>query len=131
MSMYLPKVNLEKLEQNMEGSTDEEKEIVGIVVKKNGQIRATKPKVKSLVEGKAAYVWRMVAFLVSSKPEHQCIPVTADFDIEIRDENGRWDVRAVERVTKELKRVEDAIVNAVPKEQWHGVHRWKTAMYGI
>lgn len=42
-----------------------------------GKLRASKPK-----EGQAAYVWRMLAFYVSPVSQHQCMPITADWDMQ-------------------------------------------------
>lgn len=54
-----------------------EREFVSQVFRgKTGQIRATKPK-----DGRAAYIWRMVVFQVSTNPQHHSMPMTADFDI--------------------------------------------------
>lgn len=111
--------------------TGEFKKIAQIVVKKNGQIRASKPKVTDdPVTGKAAYVWRMVAFMVSPKAQHQCVPVAATFDIPA-EVNGRWSSVEADKIAKELDVLVDKIVDCVPKEQWHSVHRWAKAMYGF
>ena len=112
--------------------TREEKDIIGLVVKKNGQIRATKPKVKEdePITGKASYVWRMVVFMVSQNRVHQCMPITADFDLPAYDEEGKWSSRKSREMAETLKAVEDSIVNGVDKSQWHGVRRWQKAFYG-
>jgi hypothetical protein len=109
--------------------TREEKDIINLVVKKNGQIRATKPKVKeeTPITGKAAYVWREVVFMVSPKPTHMCMPVTADFDLPAYDENGKWSSQKAREMSKTLKATVDAIVDGVDKSQWHGVRRWGKA----
>lgn len=79
----------------------------------NGRLRASKPK-----DGRAAYVWRMVAFTVSPNSRHQCMPCTADFGIDCGDYNER---RAI---CRELDKIVDQIVKAVPVTEWHGVRRW-------
>jgi hypothetical protein len=109
--------------------TREEKDIINLVVKKNGQIRATKPKVKEdePITGKAAYVWRMVVFMVSQNRVHSCMPVTADFDLPAYDEDGRWSSRKAREMSETLKATIDAIVDGVDKSQWHGVKRWSRA----
>lgn len=127
--MTMPSVNLTQLNAVSENWDDEAKTILNIVVKKNGQIRATKPKVdeSKYVTGKAAYVWRMVAFLVSPNPVHQCMPMNADFDLPAYDKDGKWHYPIAHKMGEDLKYIEDAIVNAVPKDQWHSVHRWAKA----
>ena len=51
-----------------------------LITGKDGEIRASKPK-----DGNAAYVWRMVAFSVSTISRHHCMPVTADFGVVVPD----------------------------------------------
>ena len=100
--------------------------ILKIIVKKDGTVRASKPKVKAdkPITGKAAYVWRMVCFLTSPKPAHQCMPCTCDFDLPVADEDGKWRYPLAREMAKELKPIEDAIVDAIAKEDWHGVKTW-------
>ena len=125
MKYNMPKVDLSQLDL-----TDAELEIASLVVKKNGAIRATKPKVEredDPISGKAAYVWREVVFCVSQKPAHQCMPVTAEFDLPAFDENGKWSSKVAREMGKELKVLIDKIVNSVPKNEWHGINRWGRA----
>lgn len=132
--MYaMPKVDQKVLEELTKDFSDDWKRVVSIVVKKNGQIRATKPKVdkNDPVTGVAAYIWRMVVFAVSPKPQHQCMPMTAGFDLPAYDENGKWSAKVEMKMMKELKPLEDAIINSVPKTKWYGVNRWATVMYGV
>ena len=98
---------------------------------KPGQLRASKPKVKDSdpITGKAAYVWRMVCFLISPKGQHHCMPITADFDLPAFVD-GKWSSAAARDMSKVLKPLEDAIVNSVPKTEWYGVRSWASAMYG-
>lgn len=91
------------------------------------RVRTSKPPVKCGVDGKAAYVWRMVVFQVSQKRGHQCFPTTADFDLPVKDDNGKWSSSLARRMARELDRLVDAIVHCIPKSQWHGVHRWGRA----
>lgn len=134
-----------------------EQAFVGQVFRgKTDQIRATKPS-----DPRAAYIWRMVAFQVSTNPQHHCMPMTADFGL--KDEHyahrtetyqprldnpcdratvARWDAEPDQRTWKmmnrgarrtayikeELDPIVEAIVNQIPKTQWHGVHRWGRAL---
>lgn len=129
--MSMPEVNREVLSYLSKTFTEEERSILDVIIKKNGEVRASKPKVVDDVSGKAAYVWRMVVFLVSSKRQHQCMPVCADFDLPAYDENGKWSCSKAREMSKKLKPVEDAIVSSIPKSQWYGVRRWKNALYGV
>jgi len=120
------------------GTTKEEEEILKRICVK-GHLRASSPMKPNLEEvkhgegilyyhfkysseedrlrGRSAYVWRMVAFLVSPHAPHHCMPVRAEFYL------------ASYRVEKsELDSLIDRIVNAVPKEQWSGVIRWGRAL---
>lgn len=110
---------------------DEYGRIADLVLRgSTNQIRATKPKVKedNHDTGKAAYVWRMVAFQVSPNGQHHCMPVTADFDLPAYNTEGKWSASIAREMAKDLDRLVDCIVNCVPKHQWHGVTRWARAM---
>ena len=127
--MAMPKVDRTKLNTIIADFTQEEKDIVSLVVKKNDFVRATKPKVDDAdpATGKAAYVWRMVAFMVSTNPKHHCMPCTADFDLPAFNNEYKWKCELAQPMAKELKRVEDAILSAIPKTQWAGAIRWGRA----
>jgi hypothetical protein len=97
-------------------------EIISLITHK-GKIRATKPKVNrdKSNTGRAAYVWRMVRFFVGDKPADHCMPCTADFNLCDADWKNRKDVIVA------LDKLVDAIVDQIPKEQWHGIRRWGQA----
>lgn len=102
-----------------------------IVTGKNNRLRASKPKVDESdpITGKAAYVWRMVAFSISTKRQHWCMPCTADFDLPTYrdDDSSCWCPTKARAMAKELNILEKLIVNTVPKNQWHGITRWASA----
>ena len=104
------------------------------IVGRGGRLRASKPPVSKddPTSGEAAYVWRMVAFQVSPNGKHHCMPCTADFDLPTiywdRTDPSSHDRRRAR--IKELDAVVDAIVNTVPKNEWHGIRRWSRAFYG-
>lgn len=75
---------------------------------------------------KAAYIWRLVAFYVSPKREHQCMPVCAGFDLPFPA--ASLEGRAL---AKHLDGVVDAIVDTIPATEWHGVRRWGNAFGSI
>jgi len=89
----------------------------------NGHLRASKPR-----DGEAAYVWRMVAFQVSPKPIHHCMPMTADFALPDTYWHGEGAGDRRRARLKELNAIVDAVVDAVPRTQWHGVRRWGRAL---
>lgn len=120
---------------------------------RGGLLRSSKPK----GDGKGCYIWRMVAFMVSPQPQHQCIPFAADFDIadsafahrtdkytpvyssdEDRKAVAEWDEktwktmhRRTQRrafIKEELDPIVSDIVDAVPKSEWHGVKRWASVL---
>lgn len=142
----------------LEGLSDRDRNIVLNVLKKDGSVRATKPK-----DRVAAYVWRIVVFMVSPKREHQCIPALADMGLDKEDYAhrtdkyiprgqsesdlatiARWDAEPDHRTWKmmhdserrrkflkeELDPLADRIVDFIPKNQWTGVHRWGRA-FGV
>lgn len=128
----MPKVIKENAEYKIigtfEGDKKEALKIANLVIKKDGTIRASKPKVTDdPLTGKAAYVWRMVCFSVSPKPAHHCMPVCANFDLPAYDENGKWKCEISRKMEKELDKIADAIIDCVPKTQWHGIQRWGKA----
>ena len=111
--------------------------IVATRGKNKGKLRASKPEVEwhpiikdgvatrykepELESGKAAYLWRMVAFHVSPVPQHHCLPVMADCDLP-GDFNSR------KELAKSLNDLADKIVMAIPKQQWQGIIRWGRAL---
>ena len=88
---------------------------------RGGRLRATKPK-----GGEETYVWRLIAFSLSPRPSHMCIPTTHDFGMW--DQYPDWDERTAR--TKELDKVVAAIVNTVPLTQQPGTMRWARA-FGV
>lgn len=71
--------------QPLSAQSDAAKAYLPLITNK-GLIRASKPK-----DGNAAYVWRMVAFSVSTDRRQQCMPMTADFGVEVPQ---GWQVNA-------------------------------------
>lgn len=101
--------------------------IVASKGKNKGKLRASKPS----ESGDAAYIWRMVAFQVSPIGAHHCLPMCADFDIQVPenlDGSERYNWRRAR--AKALDAIADRIVNTIPKDEWHGVRRWRQAIYG-
>lgn len=100
----------------------------------NGKLRRSKP-AKASGEGK--YVWRMIAFALSSDPRHHCMPIMAECDLLNeywgRDEDGRrtQDVHEAHEKrrarVKELDAITEAIVRTVPTRRQPGTMRWARA----
>lgn len=115
--------------------SDETIKFANQIIGRGGKLRSTKP-----TDGEAAYVWRMVAFMVSPKPAHQCMPVMADFGVMdvapqitkfckyMNKEITQTDFDWVRARCKELDVIVDQIVDNIPKTQWHGVTRWGKAL---
>jgi hypothetical protein len=87
-----------------------------------GCLRASKPPVSSddPESGKAAYLWRMIAFTASPKRQHQCLPICADFDLPGSYEGRRF-------LARELDALADKVLETIPKSQHHGTHSWGKA----
>ena len=106
-------------------------------LKPNGSLRASKPQ---NAPGDTQYIWRMVVFMVSDNPRHQCMPVMAEFDLD-----AEWFIREVGRQPifchcqsdkhmdtydrrrlhlAHLNKIADAIVDVVPVLERSGVMRW-------
>ena len=138
----MPIISLDKL-----NLTQKQLELVqGIINSKTGQLRASKPPTAIKVEfedsaeffgryldytseadaktGKTAYIWRMCVFFLSNQSSHQCMPVTADFDLPGKNMAER------RIVAKELDIIVDAIINVIPLSQQPGTVRWGRA-FGI
>ena len=136
----MPIIPLDKL-----NLTQEQLELAqGIINSKTGQLRASKPQTAVKVEfedpneffgryldytseadektGKTAYIWRMCVFFLSNQGPHQCMPVTADFDLPGKNMAER------RIVAKELDIIVDAIINAIPLNQQPGTVRWGRAL---
>lgn len=123
----MPTVDTDRASKNIfQNYTNKEEglAILKIIVKKDGTVRASKPKVKDAITGKAAYIWRMVCFLTSPKAAHQCMPCTCDWDLPVADDDGNWRYSLARDMAKDLKPIEDAIVDSIDKTEWHGVHTW-------
>ena len=141
MTTQMPIINLDHL-------TPAERKIAqGIVATRGqnkGRLRASKPKVERHVDhyehydlpsgpyespvyepdrdqGETAYVWRMVAFAVSPKSQHHCMPCTADFDIP-----GKWSEKRAR--LDELDALADKITSVIPARQHYGTIRWVQAL---
>ena len=120
--MKNPIIDISKL--NLSGR---DLEIAKKLLGRGSRLRTSKPK----DDGEAAYVWRMVAFQCSTNPQHWCMPMTADFDMpeEYWDRNDIHGAAKKRRArTEELKKIEDAIMENIPKSEWHGVRRWARAL---
>ena len=124
--MEMPTINLDAI-----SLTADERALVEPIIankgKNKGKLRASKP----ANAGEAAYVWRMVAFQISPIPAHHCMPVCADFDINVPESLSSTDRYHYRRNrAKELGDLADKIVNTIPKDEWHGIARWRRAFYG-
>jgi len=130
--MEMPVINVKDLEL-----TDDQKAIAKMILGHGSKLRASKPK-----DGEAQYVWRLVAFMVSPKPAHHCIPCSHDFGVmdiaptvtkfcEFRNKNvTQTDFDWVRNRCKELDVIVDKIVDSVKVQNRHGVNRWAKAFYG-
>lgn len=83
------------------------------ITRPDGRLYASKP---GKTSPEARYVWRMVVYTVSPRPAHQCMPVTAHFEL------GPYS--KVKGLLDQLDAIADQIIDAIPVEQWHGVKRW-------
>lgn len=142
MYATMPIIDLNALREQV---TDEEFAILRRCIatqgKNKGRLRASKPMVnrQDPLSGKAAYVWRNIAFLVSPVGQHQCIPVTAEWDLPIHvtlppvsdpaySDCALAKHEARRQMSKELDTLVDKVVNTIPKEEWYGVTRWARAL---
>lgn len=137
MKRTMPKVNWQALSH----LSDSDRSIVERFVKADGTIRKTRPTLPKRIkvdnpnstygytweyanqddsdQGIAAYVWRHVVFAVSPERTHQCMPCN---DIAYLPSG---DVTVWHSVLSVL--IND-VIDAVPRDQWHGVKRWGQAL---
>ena len=113
MTTTMPTINLDSVDM-----TIAERAIAEQILKPDGSLFASKP---TKASGDAKYLWRMVAFGISPHGRHQCIPVTADFDLD-----GDFDARRLR--AKELDDLSDRIEKAVSVFERYGTLRWGRAL---
>lgn len=138
-SSKMPAIDLSKIDL-----TAEERQIAERILNK-GYLRASKPTIKyskvtrpcsftgkmkeysepDSIGGRAAYVWRMVAFTISPIGKHHCMPCTADFDLPC---SGNYEERRA--LAKEMDELANKIIAAVPRDQHYGTKRWARA-FGV
>ncbi|MDD1711231.1 MAG: hypothetical protein LUQ37_10035 [Methanoregulaceae archaeon] len=123
-----PTFDLETVRQQL---TDSEWELVAPCFKTGGQLRASKPDPKANL-GQSSYIWRMIVFDVSPNPKHQCMPVTADWDIRPPAyENFPGDHNYQKRLalTRDiLDPIADKVCKCLPPERRAGLIRWGRAL---
>lgn len=142
-STEMPYINLEVLEAQLSA---EDFELVKGIVSTQGtnknRLRASKPKLPKMVKmdggtfgwhydyqdeagaraGKIAYIWRMVAFMVSPIHQHQCMPCMAYCDLPYSEDRDQG-----RELEKYLQAIADKVVDTVKASDWHGVKRWAKA----
>lgn len=114
-------------------------QIIATQGKNAGCLRASKPKMgRTIIERKryghlgryytsplpdcaAAQVWRHVAFAASSNPQHQSLPVMADFDCPFDMDHDTMD-----RFAKWCQSIADVILSQIKKQP--GIDRWARAL---
>ncbi len=137
MEERMPVINIDKLASLL---APDDLEIVSRIVgtrgDTKGRLRASKPPTKDDTGRLATYVWRMVAFEVSPLSAHHCMPCTVEFDLprECWGPSGFQDHKAIHQVaehrrqvTAHLDEVVKAVVDNIPRTQWHGIIRWGQA----
>jgi hypothetical protein len=115
MVMQTPKLNMDPLSS---GAHEWAQQIIATRGKNKGRLRASSP---SKQYDDLYYVWRNVAFYLSPIAQHQCMPVCTDFCFKLRDEVGQ-------ARRKQLDKIIDEIVDAVPLEERHGLNKWGKAL---
>ena len=107
---------------NMNGMDERTKMWAETIVRQDDTLRASKPKVVKgdIASGTSAYIWRMVAFYISPRQQHQCMPVMAECDLQIDYSERRKAIVKLDEIVQD-------IVDCVPRRQQHGVNRWGQA----
>ena len=117
---------------------EEAKQVISRIIKKDGTLRASKPKGESAIDELSKYVWRMVAFVCI--PSQCSMPVMAEFDFYNYISKSKPELESThlgvvtyggKKDTPEAKLakfLEDSICNAISKDQWHNVRTWAKAL---
>ena len=90
------------------------------IVKQDWILRRTKPYAQKPISYHAAcstYIWRMVAFYLSTVETHQTQPFWAFMYLP--------DVEDLKSLIERLNFLVNKIIQTVPIKDWHGVNRWK------
>ena len=98
--------------------TDDERILALEILKPDGRLYASKP---GKASGEGKYLWRMVVWGVSPHRQHQCMPMTADWDLD-----GEFEERmARAKVLDELaQRIEATVPSSNGMARWRGAMRW-------
>jgi hypothetical protein len=111
-------------------SLNEEQRRIGEAIAANRKgvvrLRASKPPLapknapfkEKLFRGSVSYVWRMVAFMTSPRHQHQCMPVSAEWDLPFQGYSN------VMTYAQTLDVIVDAVMDCIPRDQWIGIMRW-------
>lgn len=104
---------------DLTGLTPDEFELAkGILSRRDdrqGRLRVSRPEAES---GETQYIWRMVAFSISPRRLHHCMPVMAYCYLpgSTAKENRE--------IADRLDEIVDKITDRVPLEHQHGLLRW-------
>ena len=114
MKYTMPMIDLEAA-----GLDGTELSLAKEILKPDGRLFASKPNKAS---GDVQYLWRMVAFGISPNPKHQCLPIMAEFDLDIA--MGGYDYYEVRKRTTVLDNLALRIERSLPLEDRHGTMTW-------
>jgi hypothetical protein len=123
--MSVRKIYLKSTVDTLFANTEAYKIASQVYNAKTGMFRASKPS-----DGCAAYVWRMLGFYLGASSQLMCMPMTADFGIEVPEvmENGRWSCKKCSEYTKNvLDPIVDMILKSLPDIEKKGIYRWQKA----
>jgi len=113
--MKMPRIDLTVLWKKL--SKDDMAIVRRIIREDTWRLRTTRPILRESNESRyAAYVWRMVAFLVSPNSKHHCMPTTCFWWLP-----KNMDKTAMQR----LNRLVDEITDTVPANEWWGCLAWR------
>ena len=95
-----------------------EREILALIIKSDGTLRKSKPKITDRVSSYAAYVWRMLAHYLGINAKALCLPVMAHYDLLCGSTKERV------KVAQLLDTLVDKIMSTIPVNEWRGVMAW-------
>lgn len=126
----MPKLPVDAMVADLDGC--EEKLVRAAFNRTTGKLRATKPfrtidfdADDALFKASANYVWRMLCFDYAGFRPHNCMPVTADWDIGMYYRGCRDAERAVR---DELDALIKQVESVLPITAQKGVMQWGRAL---
>jgi len=91
------------------------KAMISEITDRHGRLHKRRPRGTGIID----YVWRMVAFQISTMDIHHCMPIMAPFYLPSGMSYEKWN-----ELQDELNGIANEICDTIPVDQWHGIAKW-------